>query len=97
MHLVLVLVVDQAQLLVGIGQDVQNERRTVLEVHFRLLAQFYHFVHQLPCLVKRLLVGGELLGAAGVREGALQFGQNRRNVFGLLRASSTRRHFGNNY
>lgn len=66
-HLVLILQIDEMQSLIGVGQDVENEGRTILEVHFALLTELHHFVHQLPCLLERLLVGDALvmLGAIG--------------------------------
>lgn len=66
-HLVLILQIDEMQSLIGVGQDVENEGRTILEVHFALLTELHHFVHQLPCLLERLLVGDAfvMLGAIG--------------------------------
>lgn len=60
-HLVLVLGVDQVQSLVGVGQDVEDEGRAVLEVHLALLTELHHFVHELPCFLERFLVRHELL------------------------------------
>lgn len=85
-HLVLVLAVDQAQPLVRVRQDVQDEGRAVLQVHLGLLAQLHHLVHQLPRLLEGLLVRRQLLGATRIGEGALQFGQDRGDVLRLLQS-----------
>lgn len=83
LHVVLVLGVDEPQALVGIGQDVEDKGRRVLEVHLLVLAQLDHLVHQLPGLVEGALVGGVFGVGDDVREGALQLGQDGGEVLVL--------------
>ena len=57
---VLVLLEDSPKVLVGVREDIQNERRTVLQIHATVCAQIYDFVHELPCFLDSLLVHGRL-------------------------------------
>lgn len=68
LHTVLVLAVDEPQPLIRVGQDVEDKRRRVLEVHTLVLAELHHLVHQLPGLVERTLVGREFRRRHRVRE-----------------------------
>lgn len=77
-HVVLVLGIDQPQSLVGVGQDVQDERGRVLQVHLLVLAQLHHLVHQFPCFIEGALVGRALRMRDRVRESALQLRKYRK-------------------
>lgn len=78
LQVVLVLRVDDAEALVRVGEDVQDEGRRVLEVHALVLAQLHYLVHQAPRLVESAPVGRQPRRAHGLGEGALQLPQQRR-------------------
>ena len=59
-HVLLVVLEHDAQMLVRVGQDVQDERRAVLEVQSPVGALVHNLVHHLPCFLDRLLVDGSL-------------------------------------
>ena len=59
-ELSLVVFEDLSQVLVGLGEDVQDEWRRVLEVHTTTGAEVDDLVHQFPGLLHRLLVNGGL-------------------------------------
>lgn len=80
-HVVLVLRVDYAQPLICIGQNIEYKRRAVFQIHLVVLAQFHHFIHQLPCLVQGPLVRRQFRRVHGIRKRAVQFRKYRRNVF----------------
>lgn len=95
LHTILVLAVDEPQPLIRVRQDVEDERRRVLEVHALVLAELHHLVHQLPGLVERTLVGRELRRRHRVREAAVQLLEDRADVDGARAAAvSGRRHLG---
>lgn len=94
LHPVLVLAVDEPQPLIRVRQDVEDERRRVLEVHALVLAELHHLVHQLPGLVQGTLVGRQLRRRHRVREAAVQLLEDRADgVDGASAAAvSGRRH-----
>lgn len=94
LHPVLVLAVDEPQPLIRVRQDVEDERRRVLEVHALMLAELHHLIHQLPGLVQGALVGRELRRRHRVREAAVQLLEDRADgVDGASAAAmSGRRH-----
>lgn len=55
-HSILVLRNNQLQMLVSVGQNVQDVWRTVLEAEPLVLTVLYHLVHQLPCFLDSFLV-----------------------------------------
>lgn len=93
LHPVLVLAVDQSEPLIRVRQNVQDERRGVLQVHPLVLTQLDHLVHQLPGLVQHPLVGGEFRQCHRVGETAVELLQYRTYVHGsCTTAVSSRRH-----
>lgn len=74
-QVVLVLRVYKPEPLIGVGQYVQYERRRVFQVHFGVLAQFDHLVHELPRFLQRALVDGGLWRGDGLGERAVQLHQ----------------------
>jgi hypothetical protein len=91
-HLILIFGVYESQLLVRVGQDVEDEGGRVFQIHFLLLTQFDDLVHQLPCFVQGALVGGQFGRSDSFRESPVKLGQDRRNVFVLARPPLPRRH-----
>lgn len=87
LHAILVLAVDEPQPLVRVRQDVEDERRRVLQVHPLVLAELHHFVHELPGLVEGTLVGRELRRRHRVREAAVQLLEDRADVDGASAAA----------
>ena len=59
-HVLLVVLEDDAEMLVGVGEDVQDEWRTVFEIQSPVGALRHDFVHHLPRFLYRLLVYGGL-------------------------------------
>ena len=55
-QIVFILFEDGAKMLVGVGKNIKYERWTVFQIHTPVRALIDHLVHQLPCLLDRLLV-----------------------------------------
>ena len=56
----LVLCVDVPQVLIRVGENVQEKGRRVFEVHSRRLAEFDDLVHELPRLFDRPAIDDDL-------------------------------------
>ena len=59
-HVLLVVLEHDAEVLVGVGQNVQDKRGTVLQVESPIGAVSHDLVHHFPRLLYRLLVYGGL-------------------------------------
>ncbi len=73
-HVILILGGNEAQVLVGIGQNVEDEWRGILQVHLRVLARLHHLVHQLERLFQRPPVY-QLGWRHSLRKGPVQLGE----------------------
>jgi len=92
-HPVVVFDINQLQMLVGVGQNVQNERRRILQVHLGVLAQFHHLVHQLPRLFDRFPVDDRSRRRDGVRDRAVHSAEETFRLPRSFRTTNpTRRH-----
>jgi len=91
-HTVVVLYVNQLQMLIGVRKNVQNKRGRVLQVHLRMLAQFYHLVHQLPRLLDGLLVDDEPWWCDCVRDGTMHSAEETLRLHSFRTTDTARRH-----
>lgn len=92
MKSIFVLGIDELQVLVSVRQDVQYERRRILQVHLRMLAHFDDLVHQFPRFFDRLLLDDELRGSNGASDRPLHPTEEALRLNIPLTTASSARH-----